>query len=63
MYKPVDPKVNFAKQEEDVLKFWKEHGTFQKSIDQRKGAKEYVFLMGPLLQPDCRISDICAEYD
>ncbi|QEJ95034.1 isoleucine--tRNA ligase [Treponema phagedenis] len=47
MYKPVDPKVNFAKQEEDVLKFWKEHGTFQKSIDQRKGAKEYVFFDGP----------------
>ncbi|MGP1594876.1 MAG: isoleucine--tRNA ligase [Treponema sp.] len=47
MYKPVDPKVNFPKQEEEVLQFWKEHDIFKKSIQQRENAEEYVFFDGP----------------
>ncbi len=47
MYKPVNPKVNFPKQEEEVLKFWEDHAVFQKSIAQRKDAEEYVFFDGP----------------
>ena len=47
MYTPVDPKKDFAAQEEEVLRFWQEHDTFKKSIDQRKGAQEYVFYDGP----------------
>ncbi|MCH5290449.1 MAG: class I tRNA ligase family protein, partial [Treponema sp.] len=47
MYKSVDPKVDFAKQEEEVLAFWEKDGTFKKSIDQRKGSQEYVFYDGP----------------
>ena len=46
-YKSVDPKANFPKQEEEVLKYWKEHDIFNKSISQREGAEEYVFYDGP----------------
>lgn len=47
MYKPVNPKADFPKQEEEILKFWKEDDTFKKSVDQREGAEEYVFYDGP----------------
>ena len=47
MYKPVDPKADFPKQEEDVLKFWQDNDTFKKSVSQREGAEEFVFYDGP----------------
>ena len=46
-FKPVDPKVDFPKQEEEVLKFWEKNDIFKKSLDQRKGCEEYVFFDGP----------------
>ncbi len=33
--------------EEKILKFWEENKVFQKSIENRKGCKPYVFLEGP----------------
>jgi isoleucyl-tRNA synthetase len=33
--------------EEAILKFWNDNGIFQRSIDQREGAPEYVFYDGP----------------
>jgi len=47
VYKPVDPRVSFPKMEEAILKFWEDKGIFQRSIDQREGAPEYVFYDGP----------------
>jgi len=47
LFKPADPKVNFPNLEESILKFWEENNIFQKSIDQRDGAEEYVFFDGP----------------
>ncbi len=47
MYQNVDPKVNFSKQEETILEFWKKNTIFKKSIDAREGQKEYVFYDGP----------------
>ena len=47
MYKPVDPKVNFPAMEEAVLEFWEKEKVFQKSLDQRRGAEEFVFYDGP----------------
>ena len=47
MYTPVDPKAEFPKQEEEVLKYWKENDTFKKSVAQREGAEEFVFYDGP----------------
>lgn len=45
MFKKVDPRQNFPKLEEGLLKIWEENKTFQKSID--KGAKDYIFYDGP----------------
>ena len=50
MYESVDPKVNFPEQEEKVLKFWEKNDIFKKSISQREGAPEYVFMTDLLLQ-------------
>ena len=47
MFKPVSSKLSFPQMEEEVLRFWQENGMFQKSIDERKGAKEYIFYDGP----------------
>ncbi|PIE97557.1 MAG: isoleucine--tRNA ligase [Treponema sp.] len=47
MYKDVNSKVNFPKQEEEILKFWKENGIFKKSVSNREGCKEFVFFDGP----------------
>ena len=47
MYKAVDPKVDFPKQEEEILSFWEKNNVFQKSVEQREGCDEYVFYDGP----------------
>lgn len=47
MYKPVDPKVDFARQEEAVLKFWEDNDIFKKSVLARDGKSDYVFFDGP----------------
>ncbi|MBU4485453.1 MAG: isoleucine--tRNA ligase, partial [Candidatus Delongbacteria bacterium] len=47
MFKEVDSKVNFPEIEEGVLRFWREKDIFKKSLEQRKGNKEYVFYDGP----------------
>ena len=47
MYKEVNPKVDFAKQEEEILSFWEENDIFKKSIENRKDAKEFVLFDGP----------------
>ncbi|MFW5827218.1 MAG: isoleucine--tRNA ligase [Alkalispirochaeta sp.] len=47
MYKPVDPKVNFPAMEEAILAFWEEKGIFEKSVQQRQDAPQYVFYDGP----------------
>ncbi len=47
MYKPVDPKVNFPAMEEAILAFWEENGIFEKSVQQRQDAPQYVFYDGP----------------
>ena len=47
MYKSVDAKVDFPKQEEEVLEFWKKNDTFKKSVSQREGCEEFIFFDGP----------------
>ncbi len=47
MFKPVSNQVDFAKMEEDVLAFWQEHDIFQRSIENRADADEFVFYDGP----------------
>ncbi len=47
MFKPVSSKTNFAEMEEGVLAFWREHGTFKKSVENRAKNSEFVFYDGP----------------
>ena len=39
--------LNFPKIEKKILKFWKENRVFEKSIEQRKRAPNFVFYEGP----------------
>lgn len=47
MFKALDNNVSFPKLEEDILAFWKENDTFQKSLDNRRHAQPYVMYDGP----------------
>jgi isoleucyl-tRNA synthetase len=39
--------MNFPKNEKKILKFWSENKIFEKSVSQRKNAKDFVFYEGP----------------
>jgi isoleucyl-tRNA synthetase len=47
MFKPVSPKLDVTALEDGVLKFWKNHKIFEKTISERKNGPEYVFFEGP----------------
>ncbi len=46
-FQDVRPFVNYPKLEEDILKFWRENRTFEKSLEIREGAPRFVFYEGP----------------
>ena len=46
-YKEVKAKADFVEIEKEVLKFWDEDKTFEKSVHNRDGAAEFVFYDGP----------------
>lgn len=46
-FKPVSSQVDLPKMEEEVSQFWKEHKTFEKSIESRDPENLYVFVDGP----------------
>jgi isoleucyl-tRNA synthetase len=47
MFKPVTPKVEFAKLEEEITHYWKKNNIFEKSISSRPADKRWTFLDGP----------------
>ncbi|MEE0265426.1 MAG: isoleucine--tRNA ligase [Acutalibacteraceae bacterium] len=47
MYKKVDTNLDFVQREKQIEKFWKENKIFEKSIEERKDGKPYVFYDGP----------------
>lgn len=47
MYKKVDTNLDFVQREKQIEKFWKENKIFEKSIEERKVGKPYVFYDGP----------------
>ena len=47
MFEKVSTDLNFAAREEEVVKFWRERGIFQKSIDLRKDSDVFMFYDGP----------------
>jgi len=46
-FEPVDPKVDFPALEREILAFWKEARVFERSLEIRAGAPEWVFYEGP----------------
>ncbi|NLU10689.1 MAG: isoleucine--tRNA ligase [Tepidanaerobacter acetatoxydans] len=47
MFKKVEPTMNFVPIEEKILDFWNREQIFEKSIENRKDAPNYVFYEGP----------------
>lgn len=47
MFKPVTPRLNVTTMEEGILRFWRTHDIFQRSMKEREGGQEYVFYEGP----------------
>ncbi|MBI4770639.1 MAG: isoleucine--tRNA ligase, partial [Chloroflexi bacterium] len=47
MFHPVSPKLDLQAVEQEVLKYWKAHKVFEKSVSGREGAPNYVFYEGP----------------
>ncbi|MCK4403223.1 MAG: isoleucine--tRNA ligase [Dehalococcoidia bacterium] len=47
MFRKVSSKANFPRIEQDILRFWKEQGISDKSIEARRGNQHYVFYEGP----------------
>jgi isoleucyl-tRNA synthetase len=47
MFEKVVTHVSFPQEEEKVLAFWEDMQTFEKSLENRRGCKEYVFYDGP----------------
>lgn len=46
-FKPVSSQVDFAKTEENIIKFWKEKKIFEKSIEKEAPNGDWNFLDGP----------------
>ena len=46
-YRPVDPKVSFPALEREVIGKWKAGRIFERSLEQREGADEWIFYEGP----------------
>jgi isoleucyl-tRNA synthetase len=47
MFEPVPAKPDFRKQEEAILKFWKEREIFRRSMEDRKDGPPFVLFEGP----------------
>lgn len=47
MFEKVSNKVDFVKQEEDILDFWQSERIFRESLQQREACRKYVFYDGP----------------
>ncbi|OGV36223.1 MAG: isoleucine--tRNA ligase [Lentisphaerae bacterium GWF2_45_14] len=46
-FDPVSNRSNFPQMERETLKYWEENRIFEKSVEQREGASEFVFYDGP----------------
>lgn len=47
MFKPVEPTPKFPELEHQILAYWKEHKTFEKSVTLRPADRPWTFLDGP----------------
>jgi len=47
MFNPVDSRVNLPQVEERILKRWQKGKTFERSVENRRGAPRFIFYEGP----------------
>lgn len=47
MFKKVDARKKYSEMEKEIIKFWKEDRTFEKSVEQKSPDKGYSFYDGP----------------
>jgi len=47
VFKRVNSKIDFPQLEKDILRYWREHKIFDKSVAVREGSRRYVFYEGP----------------
>jgi isoleucyl-tRNA synthetase len=47
MFKQFDEKISYPKIEDEIYKFWQEHGIFEKSVSSRPKSKSFTFYEGP----------------
>jgi isoleucyl-tRNA synthetase len=47
MFKQFDEKINYPKIEDEIYRFWQEHGIFEKSVSSRPKSKSFTFYEGP----------------
>jgi isoleucyl-tRNA synthetase len=47
MFKAPSRKLDFPALERETLAFWEKNGTFARSVEQRRGGREFVFYDGP----------------
>ncbi len=47
MFKELTDKIQYSKLELEILKFWKEHKIFEKSVSTREGKEGFTFYEGP----------------
>ncbi|MDL2234156.1 isoleucine--tRNA ligase, partial [Ruminococcaceae bacterium OttesenSCG-928-L11] len=47
MYRKVPANMSFPQREKEVLQFWQKEKIFEKSMEERPGAKPYIFYDGP----------------
>ncbi|KAA0249834.1 MAG: hypothetical protein EDM75_13180, partial [Chlorobiota bacterium] len=47
MYKQYPDNFRYPEIESEILKFWQEHGIFEKSVTTRSSEKSFTFYEGP----------------
>jgi isoleucyl-tRNA synthetase len=47
MFKQFDEKISYPKIEDEIYRFWQEHGIFEKSVSSRPKSKSFTFYEGP----------------
>ena len=47
MFQEVGSRVNFPQLEDGILRFWKGHDIFNRSVEEREGTSHYTFYEGP----------------
>ena len=59
MYKKVSTDMNFVDREKQIEKFWDDNHIFEKSMEEREGCPDYVFMTALRQQTESRTLVMC----